>query len=250
VTKNMSTSLEQLDAVEIKVTIKPEQAKFAENLLELKQDESEKREIYFCEDIPTFHTTKKLQLFEHGIILRLRKNEDNPDDSTVKLRPVSSQISSQWRGIEGFKIEGDWVGERHVESASFSAEQKRGEIEETLRGERSLDKLFSKQQECFLKTSAQIEVRLNDLQVLGPVKAFRWKPKLSGSLTYSIRCERWHIPDGRQLLELSIRVQPEQAQVAQEQFMQYLKDNNLDPTGVQETKTRLVLEYFAKELQG
>jgi hypothetical protein len=246
----MSNSLEQLDAVEIKVTIKPEQAKVAEKLLELKQDESEEREIYFCEDIQTFRTTKKLQLFEHGIILRLRKNQDNPDDSTVKLRPVSSQISSQWRGIKGFKIEGDWVGARQVESASFTTEQEQGEIEETLRGERSLDKLFSKQQERFLKTSVQIQVHLNDLQVLGPVKALRWKPKLSSSLTYPIRCERWHIPDGRQLLELSIRVQPEQAQVAQEQFMQYLKDNNLDSTGVQETKTRLVLEYFAKELQG
>jgi hypothetical protein len=62
----MSNSLERLDAVEIKVTIKPEQAKVAEKLLELKQDESEEREIYFCEDIQTFRTTKKLQLFEQG----------------------------------------------------------------------------------------------------------------------------------------------------------------------------------------
>ncbi|WP_341531918.1 hypothetical protein WKK05_38630 (plasmid) [Nostoc sp. UHCC 0302] len=249
VTKNMSNSLEQLDAVEIKVTIKPEQIKVAEDLFKLKQDESEKRKIYFCEDIQTFRTTGKLQLFEHGIILRLRKNQDNPDDSTVKLRPVSSQISSEWRGIEGFKIEGDWVGDRRIESASFTTEQKQDEIEETLEGKRSLDKLFSEQQEHFLKTSAQIEIHLNNLQVLGPVKAFRWKPKLGGSLTYPIRCERWHIPDGRQLLELSIRVQPKHAQVAQEEFMQYLKDNKLDPTGVQETKTRLVLEYFANELQ-
>ncbi|MDZ8264011.1 hypothetical protein [Nostoc sp. ChiQUE01b] len=248
----MSNSLDKLDTVEIKVTIKPEQIKVAENLLELKQDESEKRKIYFCEDIQTFCTPKKLQLFEHGIILRLRKNQDNPDDSTVKLRPVSSQISDQWRRIEGFKIEGDWVGDRKIESASFTTEQNQGEIEETVERKRSLDKLFSEQQEHFLKTSAEIEVHLNNLQVLGPVKAFRWKPKLGGSLTYPIRCERWDIPDGRQFLELSIRVQPEQAQVAQEQFMQYLKlkHNKLDLTGVQETKTRLVLEYFANELQG
>jgi hypothetical protein len=246
----MSNSLARLDAVEIKVTINPEQIEVAENLLELKQDESEKREIYFCEDIQTFHTTGELQLLKHGIILRLRKNQDNPDDSTVKLRPVSSQISSEWQGMEGFKIEGDWVGDRKIESASFTTEQEQGEIEETLEGKRSLDKLFSKQQERFLKTSAQIEVHLNDLQVLGPVKAFRWKPKLSGGLTYPIRCERWHIPDGRQLLELSIRVQPEQAQVAQEEFMQYLTNNKLDSTGVQETKTRLVLEFFAQKMQG
>ncbi len=245
----MSNSLDKLDAVEIKVTIKPEQIEVAENLLELKQDESEKRKIYFCEDIQTFRTTKKLQLFEHGIILRLRKNQDNPDDSTVKLRPVSSQISDQWRGIKGFKIEGDWVGDRRIESASFTTEQNQGEIEEAFQGDRLLDKLFSKQQERFLKTSAEIEVHLNNLQVLGPVQAFRWQPKLSGGLIYPIRCERWHIPC-RQLLELSIRVQPEQAQVAQEQFMQYLKHNKLDSTGVQETKTRLVLEYFANELQG
>ncbi|MEH2177688.1 hypothetical protein [Nostoc sp.] len=86
--------------------------------------------------------------------------------------------------------------------------------------------------------------------MLGSVQVFRWQPKLSGGLIYPIRCERWHIPDGRQLLELSIRVQPEQALLAQKQFMQYLKHNKLDSTGVQETKTRLVLEYFANELQG
>ncbi|MEH2081861.1 MAG: hypothetical protein V7K89_18320 [Nostoc sp.] len=84
----------------------------------------------------------------------------------------------------------DWVGNRRIESASFTTEQNQGEIEEAFQGDRFLDKLFSKQQERFLKTSAEIEVHFNNLQVLGSVQAFRWQPKLSGGLIYPIHCER------------------------------------------------------------
>ena len=69
------------------------------------------------------------------------------------------------RNRRGFKIEGDWVGDGQIESASFTTEQKQGEIEETLEGKRSLE-LFSEQQEHFLKTSAQIEIHLNNLQLV------------------------------------------------------------------------------------
>jgi hypothetical protein len=243
----MSNSLNQLDAVEIKVTIKPEQIKQAENVFDLKKDEAQKCKIYFCEDMQAFHSTGTLHLLDHGIILRLRQTKDASDDSTVKLRPVSSQIATEWRGLERFKLEGDWVGDRKVESASFTVEQQQDEIESVIEGERSLDKLFSKEQERFLRTSALIEINLSSLQVLGPVQALRWQPKHIDAFPYSIRSEQWHLPDDRQLLELSIRVKPEQAQKAQAEFMQLLEENMLDSTGIQETKTRMVLELLAEK---
>ena len=243
----MRTSLNQLDAVEIKVTIKPEQIKQAEDVFDLKKDEAQKCKIYFCEDMQAFHSTRTLHLLEHGIILRLRQTKDAPDDSTVKLRPVFSQITTEWREMEGFKLEGDWVGDRQVESASFTVEQQQDEIESVIEGERSLDKLFSKEQERFLRTNAPIEINLSSLQVLGFIQALRWQPKYIETLPYLIRSERWHLPDDKQLLELSIRVQLEQAQKAQSEFMQFLEENNLDSTGIQETKTRMVLELLAEK---
>lgn len=245
----MNSPLNQLDTVEIKVTIDPEQVKDAEDLLKLKPDEGEKRKIYFCEDAQMFSSTKQLRLLDQGVILRLRQNEDDLDDSTVKLRPAPAQISSEWRELEGLKVEGDWVGDRKVEAASFTVKQNKGEIEAVIAGERSLEKLFSKQQEQFLKMSAPIEIDLEELQVLGPVKALRWKSKTYLGLGYPIRSECWILPNGSQLLELSIRVLPDQAQAAQKEFIHYLESNSLDPNGMQETKTRVVLEFFAKELQ-
>jgi hypothetical protein len=138
----MNSPLNQLDTVEIKVTIDPEQVKDAEDLLKLKPDEGERRKIYFCEDTQMFSSTKQLRLLDQGVILRLRQNENDLDDSTVKLRPAPAQISSEWREFEGFKVEGDWVGDRKVEAASFTVKQNQGEIEAVIAGERSLEKLL------------------------------------------------------------------------------------------------------------
>ncbi|WP_155898299.1 hypothetical protein [Allocoleopsis franciscana] len=43
-----------------------------------------KIQIYFCEDIQRFRTTGELLLFKHGIILRLRKNQDNPNSGWMR----------------------------------------------------------------------------------------------------------------------------------------------------------------------
>ena len=133
-----------MDAVEIKVTIRPDQELRAECAMELNEDTAEVRVIYF-------YDTPRLALFDAGIMLRARLVKGDDDDSTVKFRPVeAAKISEEWKQLKGFKLEADCVGDRVVCSASLTAIQKRDEIDEVAKGERPIAKLFSKAQERFL----------------------------------------------------------------------------------------------------
>ncbi|MFO1205091.1 MAG: hypothetical protein U1E63_05085 [Burkholderiales bacterium] len=53
------------------------------------------------------------------------------------------------------------------------------------------------------------------------------------------------MPDGEDLVEVSIKTPPEDAPQAEKDFDQHLRNLGLDPKGAQETKTRTALEYFA-----
>ena len=62
-------------------------------------------------------------------------------------------------------------------SASLSVVQQRGEIEidDVAKGKRSIDKLFSKDQERFLSEFYKGPVDFRRLRVMGPIRVLRWK---------------------------------------------------------------------------
>jgi hypothetical protein len=230
-------------AVEIKVTIRAEQEMKAIRLFGLDRANAESREIYFFD-------TPQLDCFRKHAVLRARMVKNGPDDSTVKIRPVDPErIAPRWKALEGFKLEADVAGTKVVRSASLTLPQKRGEIKEAAAGERALKKLFSPDQERFLEGHALSRVPFDSLRVLGPVAVLRWKfgqVALPGELT----AEEWHLPDGTDLLEFSIKVDHEDAVRSRNEFVAFLARVGLDHTGVQEAKTRIALEFFARRLAG
>ena len=160
---------DEIKDVEIKVTIRENQELLATRALNLSEEKAQRREIYFFD-------TPSLALFEAGIILRARIVEDDPDDSTVKIRPADpSHIAQAWKDRDEFKLEGDWVGESKVCSASLDARQKNGEIEEVAAGKYELQKLFSAEQEQFLNANTDTKINFDSLVVLDPVEAQQWE---------------------------------------------------------------------------
>ena len=77
--------------------------------------------------------------------------------------------------------------------------------------------------------------------------ALRWKVQHDG-LPYPITAEEWTLPDHRDLLEVSIKVPTAQAAAASAAFDSFLKGLHLQPQGGQETKTRIALEFFVKQV--
>ena len=237
-----SRALAAMDAVEIKVTIRPDQELRAERAMEVNEDTAEVRVLYFY-DTPDHH------LFNAGVALRARLVKGDADDSTVKFRPVeAARISRDWEQLEGFKLEADCVGDRVVCSASLSALQQRGEIDDVTKGKRSIDKLFSKDQERFLNEFYKGPVDFGRLRVMGPIRVLRWKLRHK-NFPHELTLEEWRLPNGEDLVEVSIKVPPKKAPQAQKEFDKHLREFGLDPKGDQQTKTRTALEYFAKTLK-
>jgi len=237
--KQRSDAMAAMDAVEIKVTIRPDQELRAERAMEVNEDTAEVRVLYY-------YDTSKLTLFDAGVALRARLVKGDDDDSTVKFRPVkTAMISDELRGLERFKLEADWVGKHTVCSASLTTLQKRDEIEEVAKGKRPIEKLFSAGQERFLRELYKSPIDFAKLRVLGPIRVLRWKVKQKG-LPHELTLEEWRLPNGDDLVEVSIKATPSKAPEAQKQFDEHLRGLGLDPEGAQQTKTRTALEYFAK----
>ncbi|MBO9518043.1 MAG: CYTH domain-containing protein [Porphyrobacter sp.] len=240
--RDQSTTFAGMDAIEIKVTVRPDQELRAERTAELDEDSAEIRVIYY-------YDTPGLDLFKSGLALRARLVKGDDDDSTVKFRPVDgTKVPPEWRELEGFKVEGDWVGDGAIGSASLTHPQQRDEIDEVAKGTRPIEKLFSKDQERFLKAFYKEPFDFGQLRVMGPIRVLRWKLRHK-SFRHDLTVEEWRLPDGDDLVELSIKVAPEEAAAAREAFNANLEELGLDPKGAQQTKTRTALEYFAKALK-
>ena len=227
-----------MDTVEIKVTVRCDQELRAERAMELNEDSADVRVIYF-------YDTPRLDLFNAGVCLRARLVKGAADDSTVKFRPVDpAKIAPAWRKLKGFKLEADCVGDRVVCSASLTGLQKRDEIDQVAKGKRPIDKLFSSDQERFLR-EFHGPVELATLAVMGPIRVLRWKLKHKG-FPHELTLEEWRLPNGDILVETSIKTAPEQGRQARKDFEAHLLTLGLDPKGAQETKTRTALKYFVK----
>lgn len=232
-------ALDKLDAVEIKVTIRPDQELRATRAMQVNEDTADIRVVYF-------YDTPDLALFEAGVALRTRLVKGEGDDSTVKYRRAeTTAISDTWRTMDDFKLEADWVGERIVYSASLSRSQPGQEIKDVANGKRTIDKLFSKEQEKFLAQFYTRAVDFGRLRVMGPIRVLRWK-LTQENFPHELTVEEWRLPNGDDLVEVSIKVPPDEAAKARTAFDDHLSKIGLDPQGAQETKTRTALEYFAK----
>src|SRR5262249_51651658 len=154
-------------------------------------------------------------------------------------------FSSDWRQMKGFKLEADCVGDRIVFSASLSDRQPGHEIKEVATHDRPIQKLFSKDQERFLAEFYPGSIDFRKLLVMGPIRVLRWK-LTHETFPHEITVEEWRLPDGDDLVEVSIKVPPDAAAHARRAFEDHLETLGLDPRGAQETKTRTALSYFAK----
>ncbi len=226
-----------IGAIEIKITASAKDEDVVRAALVAEDVEAERREIYFFD-------TQGLGLFEAGLVLRARLVEDGADDSTVKLRPVDPErLSDRWKQTEGFEVELDAVGDKPICSAKLTVDLDRGEIKEVAAGDREIRKLFSEAQEELIHEFGPADMRWDDLDVLGPVDVRKWEVEPEG-FPHEVTIEEWVLPDRSDLVELSLKVEPDEAAEVKARFVEFLTEKQLDAEGDQQTKTRAALRYF------
>lgn len=219
--------------VEMKITARARDEDEVLEALEQAHIEPEAREVYFFD-------TEDLTLFEAGIVLRARRVHDGADDSTVKLRPVDSKsIGERWKADPKLEFEVDAVGDDYVASAKLSADQDCGEIDEVARASAACGACSRMTRSNFSATTHPVELRSNGISFahLGPVNVHKWEfePK---DLGYEVTVEEWVLPDRSDLVEISIKVDPNEAVEANERFVDFLRSRGFDTEGEQQTKTR------------
>jgi hypothetical protein len=230
------------DSVELKLTVPEEHHQPTVRALGVDPLEAQIRQVYFFD-------TPDLTLNRSGVVVRARRVQGRGDDSVVKLRPVvPDDIPEHMRRSPGMVVEVDAMPGGYVCSASMKGRLGTTDVKRHIAGERSIRKLFSKEQRAFYAAHAPEGLELEALSLLGPIFVLklnftpdRLRRKMVG--------EMWLYPDGTRILELSTKCPPSQMfQVAMESRA-FLSEHGVDLSGKQQTKTATALKYFAGRLQ-
>ena len=239
------------DTIKIKATIATYELAMALAGYRLSRSKARSHEIYFCEQPSQLGL---LPLLDNTVILRVRYYAAGSGDVTVKLRPCRpGQLGGQWSAFRRsahheLRIKGDWAHGRRVVAASLVYTVPGDHLRQALHSRpHHLDRLFSTRQRRFLAECTTTHVDLDDLYLLGPVKAHQWQLR---EPRYDIVAERWTVltpgdTPGLDLLELSVTAEPEDAALIQPAFLASIRRKGLDPYAFQATKTRHVLQYLA-----
>jgi hypothetical protein len=244
-----------IEWVELKVTLGAEQVDAGLAAFALQPGSAERRSIWFCDRIDAHGGPTMLPLLARGTILRVRKVRDGADDSTLKLRGPEGCVDPEvWRQrTQAFgddaRIEGDWVTDRHLVSASLDGQVEGDRIDQVVAAGRPhrVRQLLSDDQEAL---AAEWLLGFDGLELLGPIRARKWK-KGAGGLDAEVAAELWEVDEGPRFLELSMRVNVNQdPEGVQRRLEQTVRDRDLEIAPKQQTKTTTVLKHLAKAAAG
>jgi hypothetical protein len=233
--------IKESDSVELKLTVPEPDQRSTIAALGLDPLEAQIRQVFFFD-------TPELALDSQGVVVRARRIQGQGDDSIVKLRPVvPTELPSELHELDGFRVEVDALPGGFVCSATLKRVLGPRDVKKVVAGDRSLRKLFSKQQRAFFAEHAQ-GVELDDLAILGPIFVLKLRFTPEG-LGRRVVAELWIYPDGSRVLELSTRAATTDAFQVAGELRAFLGGRGIDVSGEQETKTRKALEYFASTLE-
>jgi hypothetical protein len=231
--------IQESDSVELKLTVPELHHRSTAEALGLDPLQGQIRQVVFFD-------TPKLALEKQGVVVRARRVQGKGNDSVVKLRPVvPHELPEELRASPDFRVEVDALPGGFVCSGTLKRALPSDAVSRTLAGERSVRKLFSKEQRAFFAEHAPEGIGLNDLAVLGPIFLIKGRvtPKELGR---RLVAELWFYPDGSRVLELSTRCATNEAFEVAAEARAFLSAKGVDLSGEQQTKTRKALGYFAR----
>ena len=234
--------LKDSDSVELKLTVPEHDQRSAVAALGMDPLDAQIRQVFFFD-------TPDLKLDRAGVVVRGRRSQGRPDDTVVKLRPVTPEkLPQSLRSSPDFSVEVDAMPGGYVCSGSLKGTLGTTEVREVAFGERPLRKMLSKAQRALFEEHAPDGIGLEDLAVLGPINVLKLKRQGQRIGGRKAVAELWLYPDGARILELSTKCAPGEALQVGLQARAALTELGIDLSGAQQTKTRTALKFFSKEL--
>lgn len=230
------------DTVEMKLTVPETSYTSTSHALGIDPLEARVRQVVFFD-------TPDLTLERAGLVVRARRTQDAPDDSTVKVRPVDpAKLPKKLRESEHFGVEVDAMPGGYVCSGSMKGVLTKHDVRAVAFGGMPISKLFDKEQREFYEAHAPAGLALDDLSVLGPINVLKLK-FLPEGLEMPLVVEAWIFPNNTSILELSTRCRPAEALEVANRLKTYLAGRNVPLDGEQSTKTKDALTYFSSRLE-
>ncbi|MCK9897261.1 hypothetical protein [Frankia sp. AgB32] len=232
----------RLDCVRVRVMLAGRRAEAAYRTPELRVTAGRWHRL-FCFAAATDSTESLTRDPADECLLLLFHDYDRPGPgrsfSTVRMRPARrSRLSPEWvrtRDVDGhtFRMEADWTGEEHALAVTLTAEHGTRRASDIKTGRIMPSAIFSATQLRFIRECADGPVDLDRHRLLGPVQALHWRVPLPMA-GFPVTARLWSAPSGadrpapREVLDLSIRVEPAGAEIAQIAFETALRDLGLD----------------------
>ena len=229
------------DSVELKLTVPEDQHAATVRALGIDPLDAQIRLVHFFD-------TPDLALNRAGVVVRARRVQGRGDDSVIKLRPVvPDEVPEHLRRSPGMVVELDAMPGGYVCSASMKGRLGTNDVKRYLSGDRSLRKLFSKEQRAFYAAHAPEGLELEALTLLGPIFVLKANETPAG-FGRKLVAEMWFYPDGSRILELSTKCPPPEMFQVGIEARAFLSGQGVDLAGEQHTKTKAALEYFTSRL--
>ena len=233
--------VDQVDSIELKTSVADADRRSAVAALDLDPLAADLVQVWFFD-------TPDLDLNAAGVIVRARRSRRR-DDTTVKLRPVvPDELPEGLRDRSGFGVEIDAMPTGFVCSGRLKRKLEPGTVREALLAGKPPRKLFSKAQRAFFEQFAPAGLSLDDVRPLGPITVLKLNFTPAG-FDRRMVAELWTYPDGSRILELSTKCEPAEAFAVAASTRAFLEGRGIDLSGVQQTKTKTALDYFAGELR-
>jgi hypothetical protein len=240
--------IKDADSVELKVTVPASAHRATIQGLPLDPVEAQPRQVFFFD-------TPDLALNKAGLVVRARRIQGGRADTVIKLRPVvPAELPAELRKLAAFNVEVDILPGGFVCSASLKGRSTGQAVRDVVAGESPLKDLFSGRQRSFYKEHAPDGLRLADLVPLGPT--FVLKGVFDAVTSFDAKApsrrlvaELWLYPDGSRILELSTKCLPAEVFQVAAETRAYLHSRGIESGGVQQTKTRAALEFYAGQLE-
>lgn len=205
--------------------------------LELKKGDSDERAVYLFE-------TAKLDLFDHGLQIRLRMT-DKKSRISIKRFDLSETEFLREQSQKDVKCEMDvhGKGQNHVLSCSIDSKVATDDTKRLIAGEIGLADVFDDAQQTFLKSAAIDMARLK-LKALGPIQSRTWDFQALG-IDDDVVLEQQTLPDGTRYLEFSVKTKAsklsQEINAAEQLFNKKGLSLCSDQTGQREGKLRALL---------
>src|SRR5262249_22500475 len=151
-------------------------------------------------------------------------------DTAIKVRPLAfTDLEHEFRSNSDVKCELDvHAGDASAASSACSLTVKVGDhdIADVGRGDHSIKSLFNSAQEDFLAAHGPSTVTWDDVAMYGPVPSLAWEIK-TDDLPAKLAAEISSMPDGTQILEMSIKVPEADASDDMKQLLHFLNARGL-----------------------